>query len=258
MKNIYKATKLVGDAYAKQIVGASPEVEIWLVHKLQHTFNVAEEIMDIFFGEKDVYSLFNEEERRMVKIAAVLHDLGRFYQHKDGHYISGKEFDHGWEAVKLIKDIAGVNDPKILFAIAEHNHKAIDYENPIYKAMTPEEQHKADIMAKLLRDADKIENINCFVYFGMERLGTIPDGGLSDGVKQDIVAKKTINYANVKTSSDSLAISLAWVNDIYYNTTVQKLKKLDFLNYGIEQIKERGASREDIAFLKEHLQYRTV
>lgn len=258
MENIYKATKLIGDAYASQIVGANKNVETWLVHKLQHTFNVAEEIMSIFFGEKEIYNQFSAQECRMVKISAILHDLGRFYQHKDGHYISDKDFDHGWEAVKLIKDIKGVNDPKILFAIAEHNHKDIDYNNPIYKAMNPEEQRKADIMAKLLRDADKIENINCFVYFGMERLGTLPNGVLSEGVKDDIKAQRTINYGNVKNTADSLAISLAWVNDIYYDATVRKLKGLDFINLGVEQIKERGASNEDIAFLKEYLQYHTV
>lgn len=257
MENIYRATKLIGDAYAKFIADATPEVEVWLVHKLQHTFNVAQNIMDIFYGEKEIYKLFTPQERRLVKITGILHDLARFYQNIDGKHVSDKVFDHGVEAVKLLQDNPYLNDKKMLFAIYEHNKREINYDNPLYTSLPDDEKKKAELLAKLLRDADKLENIECFIYFDMVRLGTVPNGVLSEDIKTDLKNQSTVNYKSVKTNSDSAAITLGWSNDINFETTVKKLKELDFINKCINLMPNYGASEDDIKFLRENMCYHT-
>lgn len=258
MENIYRATELVGEAYGKFIADASPEVRTWLVHKLKHTFGVAHDIMDIFQNEKAIYELFSPQERRMVEIAGILHDLGRFYQHKDGKNLSNKVFDHGAEAVKMLQDMPYFGDKRLLFAIYEHNRREINYKNPLYVALPDKEKQQAAIMAKLLRDADKLENIKCFAYYGIDRLGKAPDGVLSEPIKQDLLNKQTIDYSNIKTATDGLAMILSWNNDIYYATTVKRLKEIDFINLGIEAVSQHGSSNEDLELLRENIFYHTV
>lgn len=255
MKNVYRATELIGNAYAKFIDGASPEVARWIIHKLQHTFGVAQDIMDIFYNEHSVYEMFTPEEHSLVKISGILHDLARFYQHKDGKVLSNRVFDHGQEAVKMLQDNPYLNDKKMLFAIAEHNKGKINYQNPLYTELTEDEKKKAVVLAKLVRDADKLENISSFIYYGIDLLWDAPKGGLSEGVKQDLLNKRMITPGNAKTAVDGLAYIGAWLNDIYFATTVNKLKNLDFINKCIAALPECGASNDDIKIIKQSLKY---
>lgn len=255
MKKIYIATKMIGEAYAEFIKDASPEVEQWLTHKLRHTFGVAHEIMNIFYDEKNVYEMFAPDERELVEMTGILHDLARFYQHKNGKIIPSSEFDHGKAAVNLIKDNPQVSDQKMLFAIHEHNKFAIDYHNPLYCQLEETEKKKAEVLAKLLRDADKLENIRFFSYYGVERLAVMPQGNLSEAIKQNIKNHQTVDYKNVKTAADSLAVSLSWINDIYFVSTMECLRKLHFIENCLDLIGQRGASAEDIDFLHKNMTY---
>lgn len=255
MENLYRATKLIGDAYAKFIKDASPEVEAWLVHKLRHTFGVAHDIMDIFYGESKIYELFSPQERRLVEEAGILHDLGRFYQHKDGKHLSGKVFDHGAAAVKMLQDNPYFNDKRLLFAIYEHNRYKINYDNPMYLELSDADKTKADIMAKLVRDADKLENMRSFIYYDVVGIGSLGSGTLSESVRQDLINHDTISHASVKNDADSAAIMLSWINDINFKTTAKKLQEFDFIDKCIKQMPARGASQDDIKFLRDNLNY---
>ena len=142
--------------------------------------------------------------------------------------------------------------------IYEHNRREINYKNPLYVALPDKEKQQAAIMAKLLRDADKLENIKCFAYYGIDRLGKAPDGVLSEPIKQDLLNKQTVDYSNIKTATDGLAMILSWNNDIYYATTVKRLKEIDFINLGIEAVSQHGSSNEDLELLRENIFYHTV
>ena len=60
MNNIYKATQLIGDTYAKQMIGENEYIQSWHVHKLKHTFAVASNIMDLLFSEKEIFEKFDD------------------------------------------------------------------------------------------------------------------------------------------------------------------------------------------------------
>lgn len=254
MNNIYEATKLIGDTYSEQIKNQSLEVIKYLVHKLKHTFGVSYEIMNIFYAEKDLYSSFSDTEKELVELSGILHDLGRFYQHSDGHILDNHIFNHGKYAVDLLSKIERFNNPILLFAIESHNGLAINYDNPFYKQLSEQDKYTAMQIAKLLRDADKLENIKFFIYNGMPALVADNDKGtLSDSVKEALKNHKQVDYKIIQTKSDRVTNGLSWINDIYFDSTKKIIKDIGFIEKGIQVAKLYGATEQDCEFLKKVL-----
>lgn len=254
MNNIYKATKLIGDTYAKQIIGENEYIQSWLIHKLKHTFSVSSNIMDLLFQEKEIYESFTDSERELVELSAILHDIGRFYQHSKGRHLENSEFDHGKFAVELLKNNPDFNNPILLFAIEEHNQFSINFENLYYRNLSKHDKKVAEITAKLLRDADKLENIKNFVYNGISALHfNIPDSPLSDEIKGELIAKRQISHELVKSKIDRIVNGLSWIFDIYFESTKEQIRNLKYIEFGINEVKKYGASDEDCKFLKEYL-----
>lgn len=254
MNNIYKATQLIGDTYAKQMIGENEYIQSWHVHKLKHTFAVASNIMDLLFSEKEIFESFSASEIELTELSAILHDIGRFYQHRDGRHLENSEFDHGKFAVELLKDNPDFNNPILLFAIEEHNQFAINFENPYYKNLSEHDKKVAEIIAKLLRDADKLENIKHFIYYGLSELHfNVPSIPLSDKVKEGIASRKQINSKFTNGKADKIANSLSWIYDIYFESTKEQIRNLKYIDFGIKEAKKYGATDEDCELLRKNL-----
>ena len=258
MQQIYNATKIIADAYASQMINASDEVATWAIHKLKHSFGVAHDIMDILYHEKDIFNSFSLEQRKLTEIAAILHDLGRFYQHRDGHHISNSEYDHGVEAAKLLEKIPEFNNPILLFAIAEHNHFSINYQNPYYLQLSNDDKKLAELIAKLLRDADKLENIRRLIYHHNNQIGTRQQGKLSTKVKEDILSCKCVEHQNISTAIDLMAANISWINDIYFASTLRIIDELGFVPLCLQLAQEQKADDEDIDFLQKHFNIKDI
>ncbi len=260
MNKVYSATKLMCDTYAAQIQNTAEDVERWLTHKIKHTFQVTHEIMNIFYFTKEVYEAFDEEDKELVELSAILHDLGRLYQHNKKKILPSEEFEHGAAAVNILKKNELFNNPILLFAIGEHNHYQINYQNPYYINLNEQDKKKAEIIAKLLRDADKLDNIRFTVYHHDCYVDkNLRSGGLSEPVKKYLRARQSVNYdkCSIKrenfTASEYLAGYLGWINDIYFDVSKQIIRDLGFIEFGIAKAEELGASKEDLAFLKKYL-----
>lgn len=259
MQKIYHATKIIADAYAEQIVNASPEVATWLFHKIKHSFGVAHDIMDILYHERKIFDSFSDDTRKLTEIAAILHDLGRFYQHRDGHHVGDSVYDHGVEAAKILeKNFPEFNNPILLFAIAEHNHFAINYQNPYFLQLSSEDKKIAEIIAKLVRDADKLENIRVLVYFHNNQIGTHPQGKLSPKIKEDILASRCAGYKSISNATDILTANMSWVHDIYFASTLRIIDDLGFIPLCLQLAQEQKADDEDIDFLQKHFNIKDI
>ncbi len=254
MNRIYLATKMIGDAYAKQIVGQNEDIIAWHVHKLKHSFGVAHDIMDILYGEKEIYNFLTKEEKENVELSAILHDLGRFYQHKDGRHLSNSEFDHGDFCVELLKSIPEFNNPIILFAIQEHNKIAIRYDNPYYTNLSEHDKKVADITAKLLRDADKLENIKQFTFEEYPKLTyKIVKEPMSDYVRKCLENCEQVSNQITKNTVDRIVGFLTWIFDVNYETTKKQIRDVHYIENGIIEAKNYGATDEDCEILKKYL-----
>lgn len=254
MNKIYLATKMIGDAYSAQVVNQNEGITAWLAHKLKHSFGVSLEIMNILYGEKEICDSLTKDEKELVELSGILHDLGRFYQHKDGRHLSNSEFDHGEYAVKLLKDNPNFNNPIILFAIQEHNQIAIRYDNPYYTELSDHDKKVADITAKLLRDADKLENIKQFIYEGHPKLTyEITHEPMSEYVKNCVINNFQISNKIIKNTVDRIVGLLSWVHDINYETTKIQVRNLHYIEAGINEAITYGATAEDCELLRKYL-----
>lgn len=51
--------------------------------------------MNIFYFTKEVYEAFDEEDKELVELSAILHDLGRLYQHNKKRFCPLKNLSMG-------------------------------------------------------------------------------------------------------------------------------------------------------------------
>ncbi len=254
LSKIYEASRLIGDSYAKQMQRFVDveERNRYLIHKLKHTFGVESVILDIMINEKTIQPYLTNEAKELITLSAILHDLGRFYQFdENGKYIPNDIFHHGQKSVDLIKDNPSFNDPKLLFAIQSHDKIAIDYSSPLYVNMNEEEKKIADIMAKLLRDADKFENMRHFVVNGRPIFSNMKIEPLSDKVKEFIKNKTLVDRKFLQTSADIVADFILWLNDINFDTTKEFIRNINYFELSMKEFIKYGASEEDVKLVRE-------
>lgn len=152
-----------------------------------------------------------------------LHDIGRFKEYTEyKSYVSGK-FDHGDYGVNLLKE----NNLYKKFGILEENKEIIF--NAIYyhnKLRVPDEHN--DKFVKLIRDADKIENLMklsdddiFYNYISKVYQGNI----VNEKVEACFNNEETVDLADIISLMDYYVLIIAFVFDINYDLSFKMLKE---------------------------------
>lgn len=257
LDKIYEATKLICNAYSSQYAKfkTKEDCEKYFLHKLKHTFAVAHTIIDIMIREDSIQPYLTTEVKELIELSAILHDLARFYQcDENGNFIPNYIFHHGAKAVDILKANPLFNNPILLFAISSHDLISIDYNSEYYTSLFDKDKKIADIVAKILRDADKLENMENFILHGIPVFHH-PNGSLTDIVRQSIIKKEFIDNKNLKTISDHIAIVISWVNNIYFDATKETIKKMNYVKILLNEFVKYGATAEDVKLVKEMVNY---
>lgn len=257
LDKVYEATKLICNAYSSQYAKfkTREDCEKYFLHKVKHTFAVAHTIIDIMIREDSIQPYLTTEVEELIELSAILHDLARFYQcDENGNFIPNYIFHHGAKAVDILKANPLFNNPILLFAISSHDLISIDYNSEYYTSLSDKDKKIADIVAKLLRDADKLENMENFILHGIPVFHH-PNGSLTDIVRQSIIKKEFIDNKNLKTISDHIAIVISWVNDIYFDATKETIKKMNYVKILLNEFVKYGATAEDVKLVKEMVNY---
>ena len=257
LNKIYEATKLIGNAYSSQYAKfkTKEDCEKYFLHKLKHTFAVAHTIIDIMIREDSIQPYLTTEVKELIELSAILHDLARFYQcDENGNFIPNYIFHHGAKAVDILKENPLFNNPILLFAISSHDLISIDYNSEYYTSLSDKDKKIADIVAKILRDADKLENMENFILHGIPVFHH-PNGSLTDIVRQSIIKKEFIDNKNLETISDHIAIVISWVNNIYFDATKETIKKMNYVKILLNEFVKYGATAEDVKLVKEMVNY---
>lgn len=248
----YDAARIILDAYGENMAMARDEdMEAWLLHKAAHSFAVAGIAEEITLAEAELEPLRrNERERENAMLGAILHDLGRLYQHRDGKRLKSSEFDHGKKAVELLAGMKRFDDPAILFAIDEHDSFKIDFSNPYYVGLPDDRKPAAMLAARLLRDADKLENIRNFRMFSGNRFSIGERSPLSARMREVIESGAPVRYADGSNPTDEAAGMLSWISDIEFEYTRGAVERTGFFEAGLELMKEQGATDGDVALVR--------
>lgn len=161
--------------------------------------------------------------------AALLHDIGRFPQIIDYYtYEDPISIDHAELGVKILQD------EKVLVNLTSEDAEvittAVRYHN---KLRLPQEiVGQTGIVAKTLRDADKIDIIRIAIDFYTAEIDGRKTGWYSElsssstctpSVVTALLADEDVPISHVKTLFDEFLLYLSWVNSLHFADSVRHL-----------------------------------
>ena len=222
-----EAKKIFNDTVESQLkkCESNPDQTLWLKMKKIHSGEVLEAGEEIIEAEKSLYSL-SKELVEIAKSALLLHDIGRFHQFKPNGDLDMK-IEHGkLGATILLEKYKVENDPNLILPIRYHDK--IDFSELFtdsdYKKLSDEEKKEADLICKLVKDADKIANFRkmyrrAMVLFNNRELYINPK------MKESLFKREVANN-KLRISIFDTAISiLCWQFDFHFQKTIEIYKK---------------------------------
>ena len=186
-----------------------------LSQKVNHTYRVAN-----FSKEIAIDLNLNENEINNAYISGLFHDLGRFPQFSEFKtFRDEKSFDHGDKSYEILKKYNYQNN-LVLDAVKYHNKLTIPLDlNEIKK-----------LQCEIVRDADKLDIMN----YNWE-IGKI-DYKITDDILKYFETQKMIPNEAVKNRVDGILRQLAFIYDINFNVTLDKIANLKVIRKNVDLI----------------------
>lgn len=195
--------------------------------KIAHIYRTAEEAKKI--AENLQLDL---EDILLAELIGLLHDIGRFEQAKIYNTFMDKDsVNHAEYGVKvlfadsLIRNFIADNkyDEIIKKAILNHNRNEID--NNI-------KDERERMHCKIIRDADKLDIYYALLIEDIEAtypLDRYLKEPITNEVKNNFIKDNKINYSNINTCVDLLVGQIAYVFDINYLYSLQRIHDENYL-----------------------------
>jgi len=240
-----------------QITAGKPDIEANLQMKYFHSFQVhalAQKLgVELHLDQQSIFQ---------VRAAALLHDIGRFPQIIESQtYEDENRVDHADLGVKIIHD-NGVIDHlgsdisrTIKTAVQNHNKLAL-----------PEELSRHDeTIAKVLRDADKIDIIRIAIEFYSSELEGNKTGWFSEVsfsrtcsrmAANALVSGKAVSLNEISTVYDEFILYLSWVNDLHFDYSVWHLVSLGSWEYMVNAIPDDMVRNQITTYIRRRIHQR--
>ncbi len=236
----------------------------FLTHKIRHTYGVyfaSQRIMlqNSYLG----YNPFSDKLKYRVQVACLLHDIGRFYQLNEKSILNNEEFEHGdiWYNI-LLKE--GIDDYGVLFAVKYHNKFTIDwvYNENEFQKMSEKQKQETLYLIKMVRDADKLENIEYVIYNQNKDLSKREETLLGRGVENNYISfvcleclknKKPINYKYLSTIADQIIVKAGWEFDINFEGTKKLIKIAKFKEYILDKLEKISTPKKEIDIVRNNI-----
>ncbi len=188
-----------------------------LSYKITHSKGV-----ETIASNISLYVFAHIKHQMMAKASGLFHDIARFEQMKQfSTFVDSKSFDHGEKALEIINSHGFLSEfdkteqKAILNAIRQHNKKT--------PPIGDDEIELA--LAKVLRDADKIDTLNSIAdYYESTDAGNkkaleldLPNiAEVSENVINSLRNAQMVNYSDIRTVDDFKLLKISWVYDINY------------------------------------------
>ncbi|MBU0973186.1 MAG: HD domain-containing protein [Proteobacteria bacterium] len=224
------------------------------ITKKEHTARVVENT--VFLGKSLGLA---RQQMRTAQAAALLHDIGRFYQFETfGTFSDFASKNHGALGVGVIREhrllasCPRVEKRRILRAIALHNA----YQLPF--GMDGETR----FLTKLLRDADKLDIFNVVTRKyrapdpaenGYLTHNLKDDGQISKTLMDQIFKKQLINNHQVRSLNDLKLLQISWVFDLNFKETIQQVDDLGYIPLILSTMKDPVHLAGLLDFMKAHM-----
>ncbi|OLU39673.1 HD domain-containing protein [Ileibacterium valens] len=227
--------------YVKNYDPEDPQIAL----KIRHTWKVVSAAMQIAESLK-----LDEKTKRLVKLAALFHDIGRFEQVRRYHtFIDSISIDHaalGYEIVlseDFLDDLSAADKKLVSIAIKDHSL----FELPVY------EQHDAkiqDLISRIVRDADKIDIFRVITNERTEDTSgaskeEIEMLSLSQAVKEALLNGKSILRSDRKNALDVWVSYLGFFADLNYPISWQIIDQQGYWRKPLEQMDFKNQKTKD-------------
>jgi len=218
------------EKYVKGFASDDPEIKENVDLKKNHSLRVRNTIRDI----GNSISL-NKENMYVAEACALLHDIGRFEQHRIyGTFSDSKSENHAALGVRIIREhnllenFAPAARKIIIRSVGCHNMSSIP------------EKNNGDwiLFLKLLRDADKIDILYVVTeYYKNSESGSnkalelhLPDTENISGAVYTSLAKGRIALAeNLRSLNDFKLYQMGWVYDLNFVRSLQIVREREYL-----------------------------
>ena len=247
MIDIIKAKK----EFKKLLDSYNNHEQIGLDLKVKHTYQVVEN------AKKLANKLnLNEEDKTLAELIALLHDIGRFEELKVTNRFDSSKFDHAKHGVKMLFEDGLIKkfvedrkyDEIIKKAVENHSLKEIE------KGLSEKEL----LHAKIIRDADKLDNYRVKIEEKVETIfpgkmkerSELENSTITDKVYETVKNKNCVDIKDRKTILDFWVCVLAFAFDFNFNESYELVKKENYINRLIDRFdyknKDSKEKMEDI------------
>ncbi len=253
----YKELTDFFDDYSSQFINRAANAHPHVTKKA-HTARVVENM--VFLGEKLALS---PERMRVAKVAALLHDIGRFRQFETyGTFLDSASKNHGTLGVGVIREqrlLASWPKPEkrqILRSVALHN----SFHLP--RGMDTDTL----FLTRLLRDADKLDIFHVVIqkYLGVNpsengylTYNLVDDGLISKSLVDRILKKELIDNQQVRSVNDLKLFQISWLFDLNFKPAVRQVKDLDYISLILSTLPKSDLLTSVGDFMKDYLVKKT-
>ena len=198
--------------YTRRFAGADGRLHPMQQLKVAHSWRVVSNAARIMAAEG-----WTDEQRRIGRACALLHDTGRFSQYAEfGSFEDRKSFDHAARGVDVLQAegvlaaLPAADRELILTSVQHHNARELSPEIPDLPAG----------FVHLVRDADKLDIFRVFEdAFRKGHLGDHPEIAWSlperrtvnPEILAAVCAGQSIGYHLIRSISDFVLIQVGWL-----------------------------------------------
>lgn len=221
--------------------------------KIRHTYGV---VRSSEYISKDL--LLDNEDIKLAKLIALLHDIGRFEQiRRFDSFIDSKTIDHAILGNEIL-----FNDNVIRNFIK--NNK---YDNIISKAILNHNKFKIQdnlqgkelLHSKIIRDADKTDNFRVKVEDDFPNIidnsdrEDLENGIISDKIYNDFMSNRLIISKDRNTYIDFWVSYIAFIFDFNFDSGLKYIKKMDYINKVINRLNYKNQdTKEKMERIRKH------
>ena len=247
------------DDYARSYRSGDLQLEDAVQLKYEHTMRVCSDMEQLC----ESISLTGNH-RRIVLIAALLHDVARFEQFRIFRTFSDrKSVNHAELALLIISKnglLAGLAPGEaeaVLCAVRHHSAIAV----PDFL----DDERK--LFCRLLRDADKLDiyriALDHYIKPDPRRRETvqvgIPDGEtVSPEMCNRILNRETVPYEMIQTVTDFKMIQLGWVFDLNFHWSFKKVKERGYIGAIGKQLPQTPGVVQVIEMVERYIEKRVA
>lgn len=211
--------------------------------KIRHTYFVADNAKALC-----VRLNLSKEDTDLAVLIALLHDIGRFEEMKRTGMFNGAKFDHAALGVKMLFE-----EGMIRTFIDSDQYDCIIHDAILFHSLyelPPKLRDRTLLHARILRDADKLDNFRVKIEEPVENLfpghrtdlKIMENSLISEPVYSALRNRKSVNIKDRKTPLDYYMTVIGFYFGLYFEESRQIVKQ----NQLIRQMAERFDYRDPL------------